>query len=400
MLAGQSFDESLQAAARTVADTLAVDCVKVVELREDGTLRLRHGAGRIGCTLGDCLVGAGRGSLAGFTLRQRQPVIVDDLATETRCRVRTLLPERELRSGASVIIHEHSRPYGVLEALSTERGAFSADDVEFLQCVANMLSAAHQRRRGDAEQEHLLEELRSVVTGRDKAMSIVSHDLRSPLSTIMICAAALLDTEPPSIDGVRHMGQLIQRSANWMNHLIEDLVVRVSLDTGRLMLERKPTAVRAVLDQVQALFGPIAADRSLTLRVDGAQEAVVDADPRRLLQVLTKLVDNAIQFTPAGGFIVLSARPDINAGLRMLRFTVSDTGMEIPEADLPHVGDWFTRSYGRSQGSAGLGLAIARGLVEAHHTRLHVASNYGRGTSFWFTLPVPGTRRPPDGSTP
>ena len=89
-----------------------------------------------------------------------------------------------------------------------------------------------------------------------------------------------------------------------------------------------------------------------------------------------------------------AARADDGSGTRSVRFTVSDTGLEIPESELPHIGDWFTRSYGRGHGSAGLALAIARGLVEAHGARLHVASNYGRGTSFWFTLPVLGTRTP------
>ena len=395
MLAGEGFEASLEDAARTVALTLGVECAKVLELRDDGRLLLRVGAGSVGRTLGSCYVAAGRGSLAGYTLLAREPVVVEDLAAETRCQVRTLLPEQDLVSAATVIIHDQLRPYGVLEACSTQRRLFSSAEVEFLQAVANLLSVANQRRRSDAEQDNLLEELRAVVVGRDKAMSIVNHDLRSPLSTILICASALLDSEPPSVEGARHMGQLIQRSANWMNQLIQDLADRVSLDTNRLVLERRPTAVLGVLNEARKVFSPIVADRSLTLRVDCRLEtAVVDADPRRLLQVLVKLLDNAVQFTPEGGAITLAARADDGSGTRSVRFTVSDTGLEIPESELPHIGDWFTRSYGRGHGSAGLALAIARGLVEAHGARLHVASNYGRGTSFWFTLPVLGTRTP------
>jgi signal transduction histidine kinase len=123
----------------------------------------------------------------------------------------------------------------------------------------------------------------------------------------------------------------------------------------------------------------------------------VDADPQRLLQVLANLVGNAIKFTQPGGRVELLTRavvapPDDsnppNGGGQAVRFTVSDNGPGISEKDLAHVFDWFWQSPSGERSGAGLGLAIARGLIEAHRRVLHAESTPGSGSRFWFTLPV------------
>jgi signal transduction histidine kinase len=236
-----------------------------------------------------------------------------------------------------------------------------------------------------------------AVAARDRAVGIVSHDLGNPLSTIQICATALLDPEPPSATGVRHMAQIIQRSAAWMQQIVQDLLDRASLDAGRLVLNRQPTAASDVIGAAQVIFGPVAAEQEIEFVVEIAPDVpAVDADPRRLLQILSNLLSNAIKFTPAGGRIVVSARaaqpemlePQARAGRdrALVRFQVSDTGVGIAPEDLAHVFDWFWHSEPAGKMGTGLGLAIAGGLVEAHHGRLHVESAPGQGSAFWFTL--------------
>jgi signal transduction histidine kinase len=200
------------------------------------------------------------------------------------------------------------------------------------------------------------------------------------------------------MSGIQHMGQLIDRSAAWMQQIVEDLLDRASLDAGSLALNRRPTAVAEVFDAAQQMFAPVAAQRSIELVLRRASDAPsVDADPQRLLQVLSNLISNAMKFTPAGGRVELLAQnvEDDRTELKMagqertaVRFTVSDTGAGISSDDLAHVFDWYWHSPSGNSSGAGLGLAIAKGLIEAHRSRLNVESALGRGSSFWFTMPA------------
>jgi signal transduction histidine kinase len=256
--------------------------------------------------------------------------------------------------------------------------------------------------RSACEREHYLQAMLSqsqrAIAARDLAVGIISHDLRNPISTIQICAEALLDAEPPPRNGVSDVARIIRRSVDWMQQLLEDLADREALDTGRLALNRETMGVTDVLGTAQTLFKPVAEEQALEFVVDAAANLpAVHADPHRLLQVISNLLSNAMKFTPAGGRVVLSvqAAEDSNftSGLEggargAIQFTVSDTGPGIPPEDLIHVFDWYWQSrHGERRGS-GLGLAIARDLVEAHHGRLDVESTPGHGSRFSFTLPA------------
>jgi signal transduction histidine kinase len=185
------------------------------------------------------------------------------------------------------------------------------------------------------------------------------------------------------------MGRIIQRSAAWMSQIVQDLLDRASLDAGRLALDRQPTPVGEVMGPAHAMFAPLAEEHELTFEVvSGRSLPSVDADVRRLLQVLSNLLSNAMKFTPRGGRVVLSAIAVREPAGPGVRFTVRDTGRGIAAEDLAHVFDWFWQSARERKSGTGLGLAIASGLVEAHLRRLHVESAPGQGTTFWFTLPA------------
>jgi signal transduction histidine kinase len=264
-------------------------------------------------------------------------------------------------------------------------------DVEFTRSVAYRISMA-------LEQQHLLRQTQRAVTARDRALSIVSHDLRNPLSTIEICALALLDPAPAPQSGIHEMGELIQRSASWMQQIVEDLLDRASLDAGRLALHRRPTSVAELLDATRVMFAASAAQRMIDLVLtDGVGLPLVDVDPHRLLQVLSNLISNAMKFTQSGGrvqLLVQAVEDDLSEALLKgtrggaVRFTVSDTGSGISSDDLRHIFDWYWQSPKGPRKGAGLGLAIAKGLLEAHSSRLNVDSVPGTGSSFWFTVPA------------
>jgi signal transduction histidine kinase len=248
------------------------------------------------------------------------------------------------------------------------------------------------------EQNRLLRQAQRAVAARDWALSTVSHDLRNPLSTIQICANALLDPEPAPPSGIHEMGGLIGRSVAWMQQIVEDLLDRASLDADNLALHRRPTNIGDLFDASRGLFARVANDRAIKLIVEQEENLPwVDADPNRVMQVLANLISNAIKFTPVGGSVELAAQrvdddlaTSLLAGKRgaAVRFTVSDTGSGIPSDDLKHVFERYWQSPTKQHNGAGLGLAIAKGLLEAHDSRLNVESVVGSGSKFWFTLPV------------
>ena len=294
-----------------------------------------------------------------------------------------------MASGVALPLRCEGKICGVLVLASQGERYAGPARLEFGRSIADRISLEVDRFR-------LLRQTQRAVASRDRTFGIVSHDLGDPLSTIQICVGALLDPEPPPA-GVRDMAHIIQRSALLMHQIVEDLRDRVSLDAGRLALELQVTVVADVITQMQAMFRQTAEDRSLTFVVETAPDLPpIYADSRRLEQVLSNLLRNAMKFTPEGGRVLLDARlaragtaDALTVGSSdAVRFAVSDTGLGISSENLIHIFDWFWRAPQDRSAGSGLGLAIARGLVEAHGSRLLVESKAGQGATFWFSLPV------------
>lgn len=289
------------------------------------------------------------------------------------------------------VLGARGRLWGLLVIEPPSTGRDLAVDEEFGVHLAHRLAAAIER-------EHLFRQLEHAIAGRDRAFGIVSHDLCNPIGTIRICAQALLDPEPPSLAGLREMARIIDGSAAWMQHIVADLLDRASLDAGQLTLSLRPTLISDVLETASMMIAPSAAEAGLDLDVTYETGLPsVTADPRRLLQILVNLLGNAVKFTPAGGRITLRAESTVPAdggasaptgsGVHPgVSFTVSDTGPGISPEDLAHVFDWFWQSRRGHGGGAGLGLAIAQGLVEAHQSRLYVRTAPDQGSTFWFAI--------------
>jgi signal transduction histidine kinase/DNA-binding response OmpR family regulator len=295
-------------------------------------------------------------------------------------------------SGAVFPIRVRERAGGFL-LLGTGAGhsGAAAAGAELARTLADRIGMAFDGAR-------LMRQAQVAAAARDRAVGIVSHDLGNPLTTIEICAAALLDPSPPPVSGVRNMGQLIQHATQSMRRIVRDLLDRASLDAGHLRLDRRPTTAAEVVREIETVFAMAAAERDLDFVIDcDPRLPTINADPHRLVQVLSNLLGNAMKFTPQRGRVVLSVTsaggepgsvPALGVPGSTVRFAVQDTGPGIPVADLEHVFQWFWRSYGQARSGTGLGLAIAKGLVEAHGGHLHVESELGQGATFWFTIPA------------
>ena len=251
--------------------------------------------------------------------------------------------------------------------------------------AANSVLARTERAlaKESARLAHALRVQEAAVHLRDDVLAIVAHDLRNPLDRISASVALLLD-ETLAAESRPPLLAVMQRTVAGMNRLVRDLLDAASIDTGRLALERRRIEVTPILESVCELFHAPAAAKQLRLNWHAERALVVYADEGRVVQLLVNLLTNAIRLTPHGGHLELRAEL---VGT-VVRFSVSDTGPGIAPPDVPLVFERFWQGKREGRGSAGLGLAIARGIVEAHGGRIWVESEVGRGTTFFFTLPL------------
>jgi signal transduction histidine kinase len=227
---------------------------------------------------------------------------------------------------------------------------------------------------------------------REDLLAIVSHDLRNPLGVVMASSALLLKgplSDPPGKEGrSRRQVEAIQRAGNRMNRLIRDLLDFAAIQAGRLEISSQPREVGELVREVLDALQPQAAAKSLKL-VDGSPESTlrVSCDHTRAIQLLDNVVGNAVKFSNDGGTVTV--RTDREGD--MVRFSVTDEGPGISPEELTHVFDRYYQAKRRNRDGIGIGLSIARGIVEAHGGRIWVespASDTGAGSAFFFTLPA------------
>ncbi len=216
--------------------------------------------------------------------------------------------------------------------------------------------------------------------------AVVAHDLRNPVGLIQTSAGFLLDVLlQEGSDPVRKQLRIIHRSATRANRLIQDLMDVARLDAGQFTLERERTSVPPALDEVLVVHQAAAEETGIRLESRISSELpLLDVDRDRLLQVFDNLLSNAIKFTREGGTVRIEAEQDES----WVRFSVADTGAGIPEELRAHLFDRFWQARSSDRRGLGLGLAIAKGLVEAHGGSIWVESQLGKGTAFYFTMPV------------
>jgi signal transduction histidine kinase len=218
----------------------------------------------------------------------------------------------------------------------------------------------------------------TATRSRERVLEIVAHDLRSPLTAIKALGESIARANP----AIKPRLDRIDRAVDRMDRLISQLVDGTRIGHGELTVSVRPEAVDSIVDETVDLYSTTAREREIVLEAtDLPAGALVQADRDRIMQVLGNLVGNALKFTAPGGRVTLSARERSDA----VTFSVTDTGSGIDAADLPHV---FEQYWKHDEKGTGLGLFIARSVVQAHHGRIWGESEPGVGTTFFFTLPV------------
>jgi signal transduction histidine kinase len=278
----------------------------------------------------------------------------------------------------------------VLAALEERQDELARLNSELEETNRGVL-ALHAELRDRADREAAARASAEAASrARDAVLAVVSHDLRNPVGSVLTAAAFLLDTLAAEVLATpqgRQVG-VIHRAAKRANRLLEDLMDITRIESGGLGVETAPVKPRALLEAAVELMRAPADEAGVELRHELPPTPLpsVRADFDRVLQVFSNLAGNAVKFTPGGGRVTLSARPEAGC----VSFAVADTGAGMTPEQVEHAFDRYWQADRGDRRGVGLGLSIARGIVEAHGGVLSLSSVRGQGTEFRFTLPVDG----------
>lgn len=275
------------------------------------------------------------------------------------------------------------RVLGVLSC-ATEGAGYVQDDVELAEEIGRRAALGVENARLYHAEQDARARAETARRSREELLAVVSHDLRTPLAVTRVASSSLRRAfEEGGVDDRGHL-QTIDAAVTQMERLIRDLLDLATLDAGSLCLETREHEACSLLDEAVRSLRPLAADRERSLVQHETPEGLrVRCDSNRVFQVLSNLVGNAIEHAGEQGEVSLRAEPDGGD----VRVSVSDTGPGIDPASLPYVFERYWQAEGGRPHNLGLGLSIARRIVEAHGGQIGVESELGNGTRFFFTLP-------------
>ena len=327
-------------------------------------------------------------------LAQRSTALRDtatEVVTEARDKADDILSEaryrEDLKNGDSTgLARERAREDAALRTSRSGADAVARDEIEQRQvALASLL--AFEREDTDLRLEIERKRADQELTSREDFMAMVSHDMRGLLGGIALSAEMLQDvqtSEQPFLN-VTHHARRIQRFSARMTRLVSDLLDLASIEAGRLSLRRSPYDPRRLLRDSHDAFMPAAAAAGIEFTCTSDPDpGVVELDYERILQVLTNLVGNALKFTPRGGRIAIHVVRREDA----ICFSVADTGSGIPTDQLERVFDRYFQTNEGDRRGHGLGLFIAKSLIEAHGGRIWATSTLTQGSRIYFTLPL------------
>lgn len=268
-----------------------------------------------------------------------------------------------------------------------EAAAVGASDRTFTLLLAQVTATAlHRARSYDAELDKR-RRAELLAQAREDVLGVVAHDLRNPLNLIQMTVELMIEEELP-VERRKEMLAIALRAAKQMNRLIEDLLDHVRLQAGRLSLDLEEVGVDVIIKDAEETYRPLADRRHVRLETAAQYGVAVRADRIRVSQIVGNLIGNAIKFTPEQGSVKLRATPDD----KQVVFQVVDDGPGIPLDNMSHLFDNFWQARKSDRRGVGLGLAIAKELVEAHGGKIWAESNADHGSTFSFSLPAATTQ--------
>ena len=325
-------------------------------------------------------------SIAGAIITSNRPLIIDDVGKDPRWNPDVSQAiEFRTRSILGVPMHDMDRPVGVLEALNKHEGSFTYEDVETLAILADQAGVAVERARLIEELRQANTELNELDQTKSSFIALASHELRTPLSVILGYVSFLRDE---ATSETAEQLDYVMTAAVRLRSLIQDMLNFQYTAAGENKLHLKQVdcveMLREIVDSRDETA--MAKQQSITISLPAAKIPVF-VDMGMIEVVINNLLGNAIKFTPQGGHIEITLSKQVDE----VWITVSDDGIGIPSEKLERI---FTRFYQvedhmrRHYEGMGLGLAIAKELVELHHGRIWVENKQPKGSKFFVALPL------------
>jgi signal transduction histidine kinase len=319
------------------------------------------------------------GSLAGWVVTHGEPILVEDARNDPRHFQgvdRTV--DFQTRNLLCVPMIAYDRVIGVVQAVNKREGSrWSEDDVNTLATLAAQAAVAIENARLFQQSDFVAE---------------IMHDLRTPLTALRTSSALLLRPDLPEKRRTDIINTIINETER-LNRMTTDFLDLAKLESGRARLNTEIFDIVALAQESAGVVSPQAAERRVTIEVEGPDGLPVEADRDMIRRVVLNLLTNAIKYNREDGAITIALKPPEDFSVRdpFVYIEVRDTGVGIREEDQKHMFEKFHRSKdtsGRTSGT-GLGLVIAKKIVEAHGGEMSFTSTFGVGTTFFFTLPVP-----------
>lgn len=342
---------------------------------------------------GAVLVAEAEAAAKNFRRTQAELMAARDRSADAGLLVRRfeteLLPlRRELeRALARLVGHKEAALDTLYDSARADRSRFELQTYGLLAAmalaglaIAWYLATLLGRSYGHERQAH--EAARKAIAARDEIMGIVAHDLRNPLGAITMKAALLgMGAEPHK---TRAHAESIEKITRRMEFLIRSMLDVATIEAGKFSVVPETCAVDEIVRESVEMFESVAASRQIRFEHHVKEAGLtIRADRERVLQVLSNIIGNALRFTPSGGNVTLS----VDRQAAEARFGISDSGPGIAPEHLSRVFDRFWKDQTEKMGT-GLGLFIAKGIVDAHRGRIWVESEPGHGARFYFTLPM------------
>jgi PAS domain S-box-containing protein len=330
------------------------------------------------------------GSLTDEIIRNREPIFLEGMEGIGAAMAPYLAEHCPQCSVFLLPIFAEARTLGALVLVrGPHEPRFDESVVTHLRTLGDLASIALQKLLALAESERRRKEAEAAVKARDEVLSVVSHDLRNPVSTVAMSASLLLDTDIQLTAEQRHAQlDIIKRSAHRMNRLIQDLLDVARIEGNRLRISCRCENPSALALEVLESFRIIAGTKGIAIDADIAKDLRrVHVDRDRVIQLLSNYMNNALKFAGSrkeGGRVTLRLRATEGGGVI---YSVTDNGPGIPQEELPKVFERFWQSKRTAHMGTGLGLAVAQGIARAHRGSVRVESTPDEATTFYFEVP-------------
>jgi signal transduction histidine kinase len=337
-----------------------------------------------------------QGSVAGSVVLTRQPLVNNNVRQNTHFY--SGISENvslKTRSLIAVPLIAQDQVIGALEVVNQRYDdEFDGDDVDTLLLFASQAAITIQNARLMGERQASLTELRKLEQRKSQFIALVSHELRTPLNLITGYAMLLRDSieqiDPPATPETLERLEQIERATSRLVTMVNNITSMYNLETGRTQLLLGKRDVTEIVDKVLNDHREWALTKGLMVTFEPAcRPLYVTCDAIEVNRILDNLVSNAIKFTPEGGRITLSAAH--SAGKQAVQIAIADTGLGIDPVQVEAIFERFSQldnHLNRTQGGMGLGLPLAKALVEKHGGELWLKTALGQGSTFYFTLPA------------